>query len=444
MYCDLHNHLYGCLPAETLFRIGKENPEPRWHIYVDAFEKAYGIKTQPKSFFEDYADIKKFKSLYHFKEKAPFLNFQAKFNLIIALIQFHEKEIREISRDVVLSHALTDVSYAEYRLMFSKDELPDAYYRKLIACCEGLAEGEAKAKSEGKFIEARLVMSIHRDLYFERHYDWMKNWMVKDTFLRKYLVGIDFCHIEEGFPPKDKKHFFNQIIKDNKAETSTALSILYHVGESFRDKSPFSAVRWIWESAENGAHRLGHALALGISPDFFLAEERTELVSERLDQIHFDLENYDSILEFGSYFSKEDLNVERNLLKTKVNNDQITMMMDSIKIRYLQTFQNFIMSKIAQTNSIIECCPSSNLYIGMLENLADHPIARFYDNNIKITIGSDDPGLFDTNLKREYEKAHESGLDEKSLSEIQRNSFLYTSPILSGREIIDLNQGQVN
>jgi adenosine deaminase len=437
MYCDLHNHLYGCLPAETLLRIGKDNQKPRWEIYLDSYENAYGIKIKPHTFFEEYADIKKFKSLYHFKEKAPFMHFQAKFNLIIALIEFHEKEIREVSRDVTLTHALEDVSYAEYRLMFAKDEPKETFIRKLLACCEGFVAGESKAKSEGKSIQAKLAMSIHRDTNYEKHYDWMKNWMEKESLLKDYLVGIDFCHVEERYPPKDKQKFFAQIIKDNQAEPSTALSILYHVGESFRDKTPFSGARWVLESALNGAHRLGHALALGISPDYFLSEERTELVSERLDQIHHELENYESILESGAYFERAELEKERAALLKKEPTELMTMNMNSSNIRYLETFQNYCMSRIAKTASVIECCPTSNLYIGMLETLKDHPIARFYENRLKITIGSDDPGLFDTKLFQEFERAHESGISEKALKEIQEKSFQYKSTILSGREIVD-------
>jgi len=438
MYCDLHNHLYGCLPAETLLRIGKSNPKPRWDIYLDSYEKAYGLKIRPHSFFEEYGRLEHFKSLYHFKEKSPFLHFQAKFNLIIALVQFHENEIREVTQDVVASHSLEDVSYAEYRLMFDKNESKEIFFSKLMATCEGLIRGEEQAKIHGKKITAKLAMSLHRDLNFEKHYDWMKNWMEKESIVKDKLVGIDFCHIEEGFRPRDKEIFFKQVLADNKAEPNTALSILYHVGESFRDKTPFSAVRWVIESANIGAHRLGHALALGVSPDYFRDEERIELVSERLDQINFELENFEKITSFGKYFEKLELDEERKDLMKKSPSEKITMLMDAKKISYLETFQNFGMSVIAKTNAVIECCPSSNLYIGMLETLNDHPISRFHANGLKITIGSDDPGLFDTNLSVEYERANQSGLDEKSLKEIQTLSFRYKSTVLSGREIVDL------
>ncbi len=120
------------------------------------------------------------------------MHFQAKFNLIIALVKFDDKEIREVTTDVVFSQSREDVSYSEYRLMFGKDEPKESFYAKLMASVEGLALGEEKAKSNGKNIESRLAISLHRDKNFEQHYDWMKNWMVKDSFLRKYLVGIDF------------------------------------------------------------------------------------------------------------------------------------------------------------------------------------------------------------------------------------------------------------
>lgn len=435
MYIDLHNHLYGCLPPETLFRIGKKNPNPRWHLYLDSYETAYGVKIRPSTFFDDYADIKAFSKLYHFKEKAPFLHFQAKFNLIIALVKFDEKEITEVSHDVVFANSLENISYAEYRLMFDKEEPKESFYSKLMASLEGLKKGEESAKKAGKPIQGKLVMSLHRDVNFERHYDWMKNWMEKETVIREGLVGIDFCHIEEGHPPKAKKSFFEAVHRDNKAEPNTALSILYHVGESFRDKTPFSAVRWVLESAENGAHRLGHALALGIDSDYFLGDERTELVSEAKDQVEHELMFYDEITTYGPFYAKEDLEEKRKDYKVKPDSEILTIPFDVTESQYLHTFQNYAMSKIAKKKAVIECCPSSNLYIGMLESHIDHPITRFLQNDLKITIGSDDPGLFGTTMEEEYQHAHTAGVSEKDLELIRSVSLDYRSTKLSGREL---------
>lgn len=434
MYCDLHNHLYGCLPAETLFRLGKNNPNPRWEIFLDSYEKSYGEKIRPESFFADYKDPKKFASLYHFQHKAPFLHFQAKFNLIIALVQFSEKEISEVSHDVTLDHARSKVSFAEYRLMFPKLETKESIYSKLMAAAEGLRLGEESSKKEGFQIQTKLNISLHRDFDFERHYDWLKNWIEKDKFLRSAIVGIDFCHIEEGFPPKTKKDFFQTILKDNKAEPDTAIAILYHVGESFRDKTPKSAVRWILEAGIYGAHRLGHALALGISPDHFLGEERTELVSEAMEQVEWELENYEKIIQFGPFAPKESLEEKHKQLLGRNRKETILIPFDESEARYLKTFQEYAMDILVSKQTVIECCPSSNHYIGMLESWKDHPISRFIEHGLRVTIGSDDPGLFGTTMEQEYQRASMAGLSDQHLEDIKQKSFFYTSEKLSGRE----------
>jgi adenosine deaminase len=54
-------------------------------------------------------------------------------------------------------------------------------------------------------------------------------------------------------------------------------------------------------------------------------------------------------------------------------------------------------------------------------------------NKVKVTIGSDDPGIFDTNLQKEYSKAKEMGLSVEEIETIRTKSFLYTSSLLSGR-----------
>ena len=111
----------------------------------------------------------------------------------------------------------------------------------------------------------------------------------------EYLTGIDFCNVEEGFPPKHKRELFAAVHEWNERHPERALAILYHVGESFTDKSLESAVRWVHEAAQFGAHRLGHAIALGVDPEVYGAHERHESVAERIDQIEYDLSHADGL-----------------------------------------------------------------------------------------------------------------------------------------------------
>jgi adenosine deaminase len=54
------------------------------------------------------------------------------------------------------------------------------------------------------------------------------------------------------------------------------------------------------------------------------------------------------------------------------------------------------------------CCPSTTQYTTMWRDLAapDHPIRRMKDAGLNVTINSDDPPMFKTDLGQEFEIAH--------------------------------------
>jgi adenosine deaminase len=54
----------------------------------------------------------------------------------------------------------------------------------------------------------------------------------------------------------------------------------------------------------------------------------------------------------------------------------------------------------------IEMNPISNVRTGVVKSIEDHPIREFYDNGLLVTVNSDDPSLFHTNLNNEYIQIH--------------------------------------
>jgi adenosine deaminase len=429
-YTELHNHLYGSLSPEQLYEIGKKNPSPRWNIFTELYEKLYGRKINIETFFEDFTSMEDFKQLYIFDKPAPFLEFQSCFNLIIALVRFDDSEIREVAKTVFLNQVKDGIEYAEYRVTYSPMATKEDYFSKTLAACLGLQDVETQLNQKST---ARLIITFHRGGNFLEQYKWIREAMEYNSIIQKYLVGIDFSNMEEGFPPKDKKSFFEKIKLDNQNNPKKALSILYHVGESFNDKTPMSAIRWVYEAAMNGADRLGHCIALGREFASYQGKEISELVSERLDQLEFELENYEELNLLLACESKEDLLNEKNLLLSKAKSDRVKILLDEKKIEQIQKLQNFVMKKIARLGSIIECCPTSNLRIGMLTDLKTHPIHRFIQNKIRVTISTDDPGIFATDIQTEYRLLLESGLLIEELEKIRIDSFLYKSEIVSKR-----------
>lgn len=72
----------------------------------------------------------------------------------------------------------------------------------------------------------------------------------------------------------------------------------------------------------------------------------------------------------------------------------------------------------------LEICVTSNLKTGCCVRLEDHPLRRYFDSGLMVTLNSDDPGLFGSDLEDEYRLAEERfGFTEEHLRELAANSI---------------------
>lgn len=60
-----------------------------------------------------------------------------------------------------------------------------------------------------------------------------------------------------------------------------------------------------------------------------------------------------------------------------------------------------LIEDLVQRRVPIECCPGSNVATGIVPNLEAHPVRRLFDRGVFLSINSDDPALFGTNITRE-------------------------------------------
>ena len=51
----------------------------------------------------------------------------------------------------------------------------------------------------------------------------------------------------------------------------------------------------------------------------------------------------------------------------------------------------------------LEVCPTSNLCLGVYRSYEEHPIRRLWDQGLYVTVNSDDPPMFNTDLVGEYQ-----------------------------------------
>jgi adenosine deaminase/aminodeoxyfutalosine deaminase len=74
----------------------------------------------------------------------------------------------------------------------------------------------------------------------------------------------------------------------------------------------------------------------------------------------------------------------------------------------------------------LEVCITSNVRTGAVASLGAHPIRRLVDAGVIVTLNTDDPGMFGSDLAGEFRLAKEVfGLDERELGVIRQNAFDY-------------------
>ena len=82
-----------------------------------------------------------------------------------------------------------------------------------------------------------------------------------------------------------------------------------------------------------------------------------------------------------------------------------------------------LMEVLAKRQVPVEICISSNLRTGCCVSLEEHPVRRYFDAGLMVTLNSDDPTMFESNLEGEYRLAHTAfGFTEEHLRELAANS----------------------
>src|SRR5262249_25838201 len=83
-----------------------------------------------------------------------------------------------------------------------------------------------------------------------------------------------------------------------------------------------------------------------------------------------------------------------------------------------------LIEELAQRQIPIEICVTSNVRTGCCEGVEWHPVRRYFDEGLMLTLNSDDPAMFRTSLVDEYQLARNSfEFTDEHLRELARNSF---------------------
>jgi adenosine deaminase len=82
-----------------------------------------------------------------------------------------------------------------------------------------------------------------------------------------------------------------------------------------------------------------------------------------------------------------------------------------------------LVDRLAEDGVVLEVCPGSNVALGLYPCTDRHPIERLRARGVKVTVSTDDPPFFHTDMTREYEALNAAfGWDEEVFAEVNRTA----------------------
>ncbi len=83
-----------------------------------------------------------------------------------------------------------------------------------------------------------------------------------------------------------------------------------------------------------------------------------------------------------------------------------------------------LVDRLAEAGTVLECCPGSNVFLGVFPSWPEHPIATLRERGVKVTVSTDDPPFFHTNMRREFDRLAETfGWEEDDFRALNRTAL---------------------
>ena len=158
-------------------------------------------------------------------------------------------------------------------------------------------------------------------------------------------------------------------------------------------------------------------------------------MSERQDQLRYDLRHAFGLRKVGVSVSETDIGAELAELGRTDPSATVTIHYDEDRLQEIVGRQNYAIDCIRGLGTVVEVCPTSNRRIGGIASSRHHPIHRFLDRKLEFVIGSDDPGIFDTSTREEIEWVVQAAdLAPEAFDYLAELSWRSRSEVLTGRE----------
>lgn len=252
------------------------------------------------------------------------------------------------------------------------------------------------------------------------------------------VVGFDAAAQETHQPPKLYLPHL-KLIRDYNARVDAAhkIGITFHQGEDFTDTDLFSAIRRVEDLVDFGVNRIGHATALGVNPRQYLdspfsitlTDYRDELVYERAHAFKTPIppcvdgalaDADEEIARVDALIAQRGAQAVLAGRYPRSGTPEAAAFLEAARER-----QTGALRKVREKGITIEVNPTSNVYMSLpTDRMEEHPLPFFLAQGVKVAIDSDDPGIFATQINREYVSAAlTAGLSEAEVFALIAGGF---------------------
>jgi aminodeoxyfutalosine deaminase len=101
-----------------------------------------------------------------------------------------------------------------------------------------------------------------------------------------------------------------------------------------------------------------------------------------------------------------------------------------------------LVDNLKSNNVPLEICPTSNICLNVYSDYAHHPLRKLWDAGLLITVNTDDPPMFGTDLNQEYQVlVNHFGFNRSNLEQISLNA-IQTSFLSQGEKQILMREFQ--
>ncbi|MBN1504742.1 MAG: adenosine deaminase [Candidatus Eisenbacteria bacterium] len=265
--------------------------------------------------------------------------------------------------------------------------------------------------------------ALERKFQYPDFPGFIQTWLWKNTFLREYedfafvaeavarsLAEQNILYAEVFFSPGDFARFglktqrIAEAIRAGLAREARVRVAL--IADLIRDFPPERAARTLAEAAEVKA--LGIVgVGLGGSEQEFPPEPFAPVYEEaRRLGFHTTAHAGEAAGSESVWGALRSLRAERIGHATRAEEDPK------------------LLDYLAEHRIPLELCPVSNIRTGVVGKIEDHPVRRYFDRGLLVTVNTDDPGMFGNSLAGEYRLLEERlGFSHEEIRRLTLNAL---------------------